>query len=570
MRPVPRTLLAAVTCLSATAALAQPKPTPVPEDYPGPLQVEWGPIRTFDGPRPGDRVSRMYFVHLDRTDQEAQLFLPGNARTIRGVIVHLGWAYEPHKPHLQEYARARGFAVLGGMWRYARLPDVIPQALAHLAKELDVPGLEHAPLLMMGFSRTGSKAVRFAVYQPERTVSVFFGGSPGLTLGIADKNPERAQRALDALRGIPCITISGSQDAFVGINKEAKRGYFDWERVHYPKIRAARLPVTAACEWGPGHESFNNGALLLPFWDGVWRGRVSDDADPVKGPVALKPFPEEAGYLVTAGDWGTDPDGKLVPASAAADHLGEPVPLREFRGDPATAVWLPDAYTAAVWRAFVERPRGIALAASASGSSIRLAVRSERPEPVESAQFCDGNRLLGRADRAPFEIETLELGSPRGVHSVFAVCMAGGVKYYTAPIQVLGGTVVDQKAGEERARQVPGDLAGLVVDVDALATLRALRADRAQDSASPSPRTPVPAPARAAAARQVIGLLRSPFDEQRMLATKALKEFAPELAEAIRGEIASGPVDDPKIRSFLESLADSTAAPSATQPDNSR
>ena len=126
------------------------------------------------------------------------------------------------------------------------MPPAVTQALARLGGELRVPELEHAPLLMMGFSRTGSKAVRFAVHRPERTVSVFFGGGPGITLGITDKNPEVAQRAHDALRALPCVTVSGSQDAFVGINPGAKRGYFDWELVHYPKIRAARLQTLHA------------------------------------------------------------------------------------------------------------------------------------------------------------------------------------------------------------------------------------------------------------------------------------------------------------------------------------
>ncbi len=447
LMPMHRSLLLCAL-LFTNIALAAPKK--VPNDYPGPVQVVLGAISEEPADQPGDKYYRMPYVHLERTDQEVQLWLPGGVESIKGVIVDVGFAFQPRKTHLQEFARTQDFAVMGGMFRYARMTDSIALALEHMGNEIGHPELARAPWITMGFSRMGRYAVRFAQEAPERTISVFFGGSPGVTADLYTKDPTKDQTAVEGnaktLSGVPMITVSGSQDAYVGLNKGEKRGYFDWEQKNYPRLRARGLPVTAATEWGPGHETFNNGAMLFPFWRAVMAKRLP--AAPAQGPVELRPVTVEEGWLADPGNWGVQEDGKLVEQNAAAAHFTPAVPYAEYKGDKSAAVWLPDAYTAAVWRAFCERPRGVKLAVSGSGAAITLAVESERAEPIESAQFFDGDRLLGEAESAPFEWKSDRLGDRRGVHSVFAVCRAGGLEYHTQPVQILGGKVMDQRAAE--------------------------------------------------------------------------------------------------------------------------
>ncbi|MFP4107379.1 MAG: hypothetical protein ACLFVU_15025 [Phycisphaerae bacterium] len=468
--------------LLSAAVQAKPKT----DEYEGPLRLELGEVVESDGYVPGDKFYRMYFTHMERDDQDARLWIPGNVKTIRGVIFHIGTAYEPYKSHLQEFARTQGFAVAGGMWRWARITDVIPHVLTHMGKKISRPELEHAPLITMGFSRSGRQALRFIEEKPERTITAYIGGSPGVTANIEGRDKQLAQRNIEIYKHTPVIVVNGSQDAFVGYNPKVGRGYFAWAKGIYPRLREKHLPFTMAVEWGPGHESFNNGAILFPFWKRVIKARYPKDGDPSKGPVKLKPFDMTDGtYLASAGNWGTTPDGSLVRLDQAASQFGDPVKYEQFEGDKTKAVWLPDAYTAAVWNAFCERPRLFPkINAEQTDGKITLSLAPAEKADGDSpkVEYFDGNRSLGTTDGGP--LTTDKLSDENGVHSVYALVTKGKVTYRTQPLAICGGKPLDQMHSKKLAGRAKSPIVNLSLSADARRTLEALDSRRSYSGPS--------------------------------------------------------------------------------------
>ena len=63
-------------------------------------------------------------------------------------------------------------------------------------------------------------------------------------------------------------------------------------------------------------------------------------------------------------------------------------PASDFKGDPARACWLPDAYVAAVWQAFVVREPKLSIAAPdgpAPGVRALIAVATDPPPGASSS-----------------------------------------------------------------------------------------------------------------------------------------------------------------------------------------
>lgn len=488
--------IAAVLVLSLTAVTSGDG---LPDNYEGPLKIQkWGRISEKKLPAgaqpawrkgPGDRMIQLYWLHAERDDQQAHLWVPGGVKTIRGVVVDLSWAHEAYKTHLQEFARSQDFAVLSGMWRYARLPDVVSTVLERFGKEIGHPELANVPWLTRGFSRMGYQSARCAAEKPERVISCYVGGSPGTTLpifGSKRRSKEATQRNLEIFRRTPVIFINGSEDAFVGRNARTNTPYFAWANRAYPRLRAKDVAAAYACEWGPGHGSHNNAPMLFAFWKAAIDARYPKDADPRKGKPKLKPFDRTKGYLVEVGYWGVTDEGKGTLCQDATDHLGEPVPYEEYDGKGKRTVWLPDTYSAAVWRAFVERPGEVKLSVryhpDEPSKKIVLAASSGDPKKPDWIKFYDGDRLLGEATNN--EIVTDKLSSPDGVHAVFAKVKIGQTVHHTQPVAICAGRIIDQAAGQRLAKRESRPAKVLHLSDDARGTLEAIQARK--DSNAPA------------------------------------------------------------------------------------
>lgn len=442
-------LLAAVSASLADDEQAQPD-----------LDQPRSEIAKLPSYREGDFVYQQYL--LDKgMGQKVRLWVPGGVKTLKGVIVHLGWCHENDHPHLQEFARMHDFAVFGTLFRWAGISEIMPDTLAKIGRQIGHPELAHAPWITMGFSRSGRIAAMFVETHPQRTISTYFGGSPGMTLEIQAKRKDdraRIQKNLQSYAKTPLIVINGSQDAFVGYNPKARRGYMAWLRGTYPKLRKPDLPITGAVEWGPGHSTFNNGALQFPFWRAVIEKRLPADADPSRGPVELRPFPVEDGWLVDPAGWNVTGDGKLLPEEQRNAKWGTPVPYAKYKGDKTRAVWLPDAYTAAVWRAFVEQPDGTVCRVQRldgeGPARFRLALVEGvigTNADITDVTFHDGDNILAGPGHEPRAV-TDKLTGP--LHIVFASYKVGGGRTrHTPPVQILNGQAWDQRESHRIAQK---------------------------------------------------------------------------------------------------------------------
>jgi hypothetical protein len=496
MRTVTLRVAVAVLQVMAVSALVSAKG--LPDNYEGPLKIQkWGEITEKKIPAgaqpawrndPGDRMYQLYWLHAERDDQQAHLWVPGGVKSIRGVVVDLGWPYEAWKTHLQEFARSQDFAVLSGMWRYARLPDVVAVVLERFGKEIGHPELANAPWLTRGFSRMGYQSARCAAEKPERVISCYIGGSPGATLpifGRRGRSKEQTQRNLEIFRRTPVIFINGSEDPFVGRNKRTNTPYFAWANRVYPRLRAKDVAASLAVEWGAGHGSHNNAPMLFAFWKAAIDARYPKDADPRKGTPPLKPLDRKEGYVVEVGYWGVTDEGKGRLShhgwAHQGDHLGEPIPCKEYDGKGKRTVWLPDEYTAAVWRAFVGRPDPgnmeleVRYLPGEPSKKIVLEARGRLRKKSEWIKFYNGDRLLGECDPANSEIVTDKLSSPDGVHAVYAAFGLGDTVFYTQPVAICGGRIIDQPAGQRFAKRQsrPGKVLHLGKTRSTLAAIRA-------------------------------------------------------------------------------------------------
>jgi hypothetical protein len=394
-------------------ARARPDPN-LPPPNEGPIG-----LRQLDN----GRIAWRRLRHPDRDDQSVALWVPDGVTTVRGIIVHLHRASEAARTDFHTIARSLDFAVYAMLVRWANFEKVLPDQLSKLGAQLGHPEVVNVPWVAIGGSRNAAAFCCYAVQDPnpDRILCVLTNGGPGIAVNL------RNRKAITRFCGIPIMSVNGTEDPYVeGL---------DWFRKIYPRIRAARLPWSAAPDWGGGHAGLTNGGMYWPFVCAVMRMRYPANADPRRGRVRLRPFRENQGLLVGPVDWG-NPGGETA---ASSTHSGT---------EHNRSVWMPDAATTAVWRAYSSRnPVGVLKAvAGRTRGTVLLKITGVTGKRVSVARFLDGDRLLAVRRSRPFQFTTRALS--RGIHAVYAECLEDSRhRGFARPVIVADGRVVDQEAG---------------------------------------------------------------------------------------------------------------------------
>lgn len=370
-----------------------------------------------------------YLLQPDRKDQKVAIWVPDNVKTIKGVFFTLSNAGDIHRTDWQEFCRANDFVLYSALIRWADFENVLPAQLKRLGDAAKHPEVVNVPWASWGFSRTYSAMCNYARMNPNQVLCIVGGGSPGIATGTTD---------IEAFKSTPLLMVNGSEDPFVRTNhRDRPPERFEWQLNNYPKVRKMELPWTIATEWGLGHSSDNHNALFWPAIQKIYAARVPADADPTKGPIALKPFTHGDGWLIGPVTW-----------SVEGITWGEAAPVKEFRGDPATAVWLPDRNTVEVWKAFNSK----LLPPTVTGTGVVTLQLANVPADLKKAAWFSGETPLGESAAAPFSLQTDKLA--KGVHSVYAIITdAAGNARYTQPAVVINGKHVSQTAGISHQRQ---------------------------------------------------------------------------------------------------------------------
>ncbi|MFT4847633.1 MAG: pimeloyl-ACP methyl ester carboxylesterase [Sediminicola sp.] len=278
------------------------------------------------------------------------LWVPTEAKTIRGVIVHQHGAgilaseqgaAAATDLHWQALAKKWDCALLGSSYHVSNdATDMTPggselwfdprhgsdqafqNALAKFAKQTDHQEITKAPWVFWGHSGGGIWSDVMSCLHPERVVAIWLrSGSATSFLN----RPEFPQPEIS--KAVYQIPIMGN----AGI-KEKGRGAYDGTLTKFHEYRSKGAPIGFAPDPRTGHECGDARYLAIPYLDACMALRLPDKNSTNQ---TLKP-------INMANAW----FGSLKDSTA--------VPAKEFKGNPVDAVWLPNQKVARYWEEYIK------------------------------------------------------------------------------------------------------------------------------------------------------------------------------------------------------------------------
>jgi hypothetical protein len=342
------------------------------------------------------------------------MFVPAGVKVIRGGV--LNPFYEPtvKQKHWRTAVGLWDFALIGTNFfrvRNDELGSTLLAELKQLAVASDHPEVEHLPLCVLGMSIGAGLTTRIAAALPERVIAC---GPVCLEVGPRDAASHR----------IPMITIFGERDGRQ-MEKLAQK---------LPAARSEGAQWATAVQWRLRHDFARANNLIMPLFARAIRHRYSPAQTPVKGPVALSGYKESNGWIGDPATWRSQ-----APLIA---------PIGKFKGDASNACWLPDAYVAAVWQAFVVHEPKLTIAAPKgfgdkqpfaphrAGKPIAVQLQVASDLKAKKIDLYDGNRQIATFTGSPPQL-TIERLEP-GVHALIAVAtLDDGRRSYSRPNTIL-------------------------------------------------------------------------------------------------------------------------------------
>lgn len=281
-----------------------------------------------------------------RMDVIYRLWIPEGTRHIRSVIVHQHGCGAPacdggktaaDDLHWQALARKWDSALLGPSYRQADNVDcqlwsnpkngsekTFLRALSDFAARTRHPELATAPWCLWGHSGGGFWAGEMTLLHPDRIVAVWQrSGASGLFRQERSGLPSD-QIITPAVLAVPVMCNPGvkeKDDRFARI----------WTGMNamFAYHRSKGAPIVFAADPRTSHECGDSRYLAIPFFDACLQMRL-----PTKGKTALRSVDLNRAWYST------------IPGMNA-------VPSAEFKGDLATATWLPNADFATKWMEYV-------------------------------------------------------------------------------------------------------------------------------------------------------------------------------------------------------------------------
>lgn len=377
----------------------------------------WLPVRPLDdAPR---------WSEFRKIDDAVHLFLPPGVDAVRGIFV----CFVFHSGDPRELARLWKFALVTVPWPFE-------YDLGHNDKRNGRYKLGH-PVGDMGLLLRYLEAAARDLNRPELSTAPLVGwlGQNGSHLGadLLKRAPERLLAWSDAfpdrLVKFPELTTRVPfAYAWEFTGKDEK------ERAAARDAKAAELkdrptpPPDLKCRantYGFPHGIYSKFNFFMSYLDRCIAARMPDALPEPGRPVPLKPLTVLEGW---AGDYNPVGEWNPIAPSAEAEGFIEPV-------------WLPDAYAAWTWRSYHSAKPDLKLTAPVieyrkaggtwggpecglgygapvkAGTPLRFA--AETQAAYVRIEFHDGDRVVGTADRAPWDAPDVRLD--RGLRALFAV-----------------------------------------------------------------------------------------------------------------------------------------------------
>jgi hypothetical protein len=330
------------------------------------------------------------------------MFVPAGVKVVRGAV--LNPFYEPtvKQEHWRTAVGLWDFALIGTNFFRVRNDELgwtLLAGLKQLAGASDRGEIEHLPLCVLGMSIGAGLTVRIAEALPERVIAC---GPVCLEVGPRDAASHR----------IPMITIFGERDGRQ-MEKLAEK---------LPAARTEGAQWASAVQWRLRHDFARANNLIMPLFERAIRHRYPAGRTPLDGPVALADYQESNGWIGDPSTW-----------RSQAPHIAR---VGEFEGDPSKACWLPDAYVAAVWQAFVVHeprltiaaPKGFGdkqpFAAHPAGKPITVELQVAPDLNAKMVDLYDGDRRIATFAGLPPQA-TIDKPDP-GVHALVAIATVDG------------------------------------------------------------------------------------------------------------------------------------------------
>lgn len=339
---------------------------------------------------------------------ELRLWVPANTPQLRGLIVNPAdvnvgsgaWA---------ETMRPLGFGHVGFLIKDIKRNNrprinhaALEKALAEWAVSEKHPELTQVPLLFSGMSKGGGWSSDLAMRMPARTLAYanVCGWVTKYELAVNAKGVD-----------VPGIfVIGGVPDGFKML---------DAIPAQYDPARKADAPWTLAIQWGVAHDYANANTVVLPFLQSLVRSRLADDG-------SLRPVDLKAGWLGDRIQWETG--------------IATIAPYAEYKQDKTAAVWLPDAYVAHAWRAFVAKDPTVKIIAEglpdkgkrtmivAAGTTIAFQTQIKDGSIATDIRICDGDRT----------VDATWVADAPGAHSIYAAFInAEGKSCVSNPVLIV-------------------------------------------------------------------------------------------------------------------------------------
>ena len=406
-RILPLSLLLAALVSTCTATAAEEPALP-----PG-----WLPINRLD--------DTPTWSDFRKVDDKVHLYLPKDVPAVRGVFA----CFVFHSSDPRELARLWQFAVVTVPWpfeydlghndkRNGRFKlghpvgdmSVLLRYLEAAAKETKHPELATVPIVGW-LGQNGAPLC-----------NDLFKRAPDRVLAWGDAWYHAWPKYPDLIAQVPVA----SAWEFTAATEKERRAEREKaiESVQDKPTPAADLRGYAST-YGFPHGIYSKYNYFMAYLDRCIRLRMPDEMPPPGQPVKLKPIDRTKGWV---GDFN------------AIGEWNPIAPFSEAKG-MVTPTWLPDAYGAWMWRSFHSCNPDLKLIApvreysrndgkwggpicglgygapAAAGKPLQFA--AELKGKYAKVEFHDGDRIVGTAEAAPWQIDNVKL--ERGLHALFAV-----------------------------------------------------------------------------------------------------------------------------------------------------
>jgi hypothetical protein len=278
------------------------------------------------------------------------LWVPGDAKTIRGVIVHQhGAGIQASEQgataatdlHWQSLAKKWDCALLGSsyhvlndaidlspggseLWFDPRLGSekTFLKALSEFASKSGHPEIEKVPWVLWGHSGGGIWADVMSTLHPERVIAIWMRSGSSAMFRTKPEFPQ--PEITSAVYAIPVMCNPGI--------KENKNLVWIGTLATFQEHRAKGAPIGFAPDPRTGHECGDARYLAIPYLDACMALRLPDKNS---NDQTLKQINMDEAWF-----------GSLKDSMA--------LPANNFTGDPADAVWLPNQKVARYWEEYIK------------------------------------------------------------------------------------------------------------------------------------------------------------------------------------------------------------------------